>query len=249
MHDDILVSIKDSIQTVRFNRPDKKNAITRNMYAQMTKALENAEVDQNIKCHVIMGTPGVFSSGNDLQDFMAVAEGESMGREVLDFLLCLAGLSKPLISGVDGLAIGIGTTIHMHCDLTFATRESVFKTPFVDLGLVPEAASSLLAPTLIGHQKAYALLAMGRPFSAQEAYDAGLIYDVVNTDSLEEIVSTAAHKLANRPASAMAYTKNLMKPDFSVVKERIRKEVEIFAKQLKSKEAQEAFMAFTMRKK
>ncbi|MEM5502176.1 crotonase/enoyl-CoA hydratase family protein [Ahrensia kielensis] len=249
MSDHILVSTQGAVQTIRFNRPDKKNAITRDMYAQMTAALSAGEADDAIRCHVILGTPGAFSSGNDLQDFMTFAASGDMGTEVFDFLNCMASLKKPFVSGVDGLAIGIGTTIHMHCDLTFATPQSVFKTPFVDLGLVPEAASSLLAPVIMGHQRAYALLAMGEALKAQQALDAGLIYKVVEADILESMVAETAEKLAARAPQAMAHAKRLMRPDVETVKARILEEGKLFAAQLKSQEAQAAFMAFMTRKK
>lgn len=249
MTDHILVSREGAVQTIRFNRPDKKNAITSDMYAQMSKALTAGEADHAIRCHVILGTPGAFTSGNDLQDFMAFAANGDMGSEVLDFLNTMAGLNKPFISGVDGLAIGIGTTINMHCDLTFATPNSIFKTPFVDLGLVPEAASTLLAPAIMGHQRAYALLAMGEAFSAQQAVEAGLIYKVVDADALERIVAETAVNLASRAPTAMAHAKCLMKPNIDAVKARIAEEGKLFEAQLTSDEAREAFMAFMTRKK
>ncbi|KPB01128.1 crotonase/enoyl-CoA hydratase family protein [Ahrensia marina] len=249
MSDHILVSTQGAVQTIRFNRPDKKNAITRAMYGQMTEALSAGEADDSIRCHVILGTPGAFSSGNDLQDFMAFAASGDMGTEVFDFLNCMSSVKKPFISGVDGLAIGIGTTIHMHCDLTFATPQSLFKTPFVDLGLVPEAASSLLAPAIMGHQRAYALLAMGEPLSAEQARDAGLIYQVVEADALESTVADTAEKLAARAPQAMAHAKRLMRPDTETIKARILEEGKLFAEQLKSDEAKAAFMAFMTRKK
>lgn len=249
MTDHILVSRDGAVQTIRFNRPDKKNAITSAMYAQMAEALAAGETDDEVRCHVILGTPGAFTSGNDLQDFMAFAANGDLGQEVVDFLNTMAGLSKPFISGVDGLAIGIGTTIHMHCDLTFATPNSVFKTPFVDLGLVPEAASSLLAPALMGHQRAYALLAMGEAFSAQQAVEAGLIYKIVEAEALEEVVATTAANLASRAPTAMAHAKRLMKPDLDRVKARIVEEAKLFEAQLTSDEARAAFMAFMTRKK
>lgn len=249
MTDHILVSRDDAVQTMRFNRPDKKNAITSAMYAQLSAALTAGEADEAIRCHVILGTPGAFTSGNDLQDFMAFAANGDMGSEVIEFLNTMAGLSKPFISGVDGLAIGIGTTINMHCDLTFATPSSVFKTPFIDLGLVPEAASTLLAPMTMGHQRAYALLAMGEAFSAQQAIEAGLIYKIVDAETLESTVAETAAKLAGRAPMAMAHAKRLMKPDPDMVKARIMEEGKLFEAQLKSDEARAAFMAFMTRKK
>ena len=158
-----------------FNRPEKKNAITRTMYQRLTEELLSANRDESIRAVAILGTPGVFSAGNDMADFIAFAMGGSLGTEVLDFLAALSTMEKPLVSGVDGLAIGIGTTIHLHCDMTFASPRSLFKTPFVDLALVPEAASSLLGPLTMGHQRAFAMFAAGEGFTAEEARDAGLI--------------------------------------------------------------------------
>src|SRR6202000_3054354 len=149
---------------IRFNRPEKKNAITRAMYGRMTEALNEANEDVSIRAIAFLGTEGAFSSGNDLADFLAFATGGSMGTEVFDFLHALAGADKPVVSGVDGLAIGIGTTMHLHCDMTVASDRSVFRTPFVYLGLVPEAGSSLIAPRLMGNQRAFALLAAGESF-------------------------------------------------------------------------------------
>ncbi|WP_394690311.1 crotonase/enoyl-CoA hydratase family protein [Hoeflea sp.] len=238
-----------AINVIRFNRPEKKNAITRDMYAAMAGALADGETDDNVRVHVILGTPGAFSSGNDMQDFMAVAMGASKGTEVFDFLIALATVKKPVVSGVDGLAIGIGTTIHMHCDMTFATPGSRFHTPFVDLALVPEAGSSLLAPAAMGHQKAFAMLAAGIPFSGEEAECAGLIFKTTSAEELEQMVFAAAEQLAAKPPKALAIARRLVKPDPEAIVARIREEGELFAAQLKSAEALTAFQAFMARKK
>tara|TARA_R110002020_G_scaffold136630_9_gene304692 strand:- start:30581 stop:31339 length:759 start_codon:yes stop_codon:yes gene_type:complete len=238
-----------AINVIRFNRPEKKNAITRAMYSTMARALIEGDRDDTVRVHVMLGTPGAFSSGNDMQDFMAVAMGGSMGTEVLDFLASLATAKKPIVSGVDGLAIGVGTTIHMHCDLTFATPDSRFHTPFVDLALVPEAGSSLLAPAVMGHQKAFALLAAGIPVSGEEAERSGLIYKVVSAEELEPAVFAAAENLAQKPPQALAISRKLVKPDPDAVIARMREEAELFADRLKSAEALAAFQAFMMRKK
>ena len=238
-----------AINVIRFNRPDKKNAITRAMYSAMAKALIEGDRDDSVRVHVMLGTPGAFTSGNDMQDFMAVAMGGSMGTEVLDFLASLASAKKPVVSGVDGLAIGVGTTIHMHCDMTFATPDSRFHTPFTDLALVPEAGSSLLAPTAMGHQKAFALLAAGIPFTGVDAERAGLIYKTVSAEELEPAVFAAAEHLANKPPQALAISRKLLKPDQDTVIARMREEAEHFANQLKSAEALAAFQAFIARKK
>lgn len=245
----MLVSREGAVQIVRFNRPDKKNAITRAMYATLAGALADGEADEAVRCHVILGHPGAFTSGNDLADFLAFATTGEMGTEVLDLLRLLPTLKKPVVSGVDGLAIGIGTTLHLHCDLTFATRRSVFKTPFVDLALVAEAGSSMLVPAIMGHQRTFALLAMCEDFSGQDAADAGLIWKVVAEDELESAVMEAANALAAKPPKALALTKRLIKGDTKALEARIAEEAELFAAQLQSDEARQAFMAFMARKK
>jgi enoyl-CoA hydratase/carnithine racemase len=238
MSDDKIQITRDgAVQIIRLNRPDK-------MYSTMTDALAAAEADDAIRAHVFLGVPGAFSSGNDLKDFMAFAMEGAMGTEVLDFLMQLVDLKKPVVSGVDGLAIGIGTTIHLHCDMTFATPRSQFRTPFVDLALVPEAASSLLAPAIMGHQRAYAMLAMGEGFSAEAAREAGLIWKISDEATLEDDVMRAAHSLAEKPPVALALAKRLMKSDPEQVRTCIRDEGRHFADQLMSDEAKAAFMAF-----
>jgi enoyl-CoA hydratase/carnithine racemase len=184
-----------------------------------------------------------------MQDFMAAASDGNMGNDILNFLAALSGSKKPVISGVDGLAIGIGTTIHLHCDLTFATSHALFRTPFVDLGLVPEAASSLLAPSLMGHQKAFALLALGHGFDAQAAFEAGIVYKVVESNELEAEVLKAAEEIAAKPPQAMQIARSLMRMPAEPVADRIAREARNFAERLTSSEAREAVMAFLSRKK
>ena len=249
MSEHVLIERKGAVQIIRLNRADKKNAITRAMYATMAKALTDGDADEAVRVHVFLGVPGAFSSGNDMQDFMAAASGGSMGNDILDFLGALSGAKKPIVSGVDGLAIGIGTTIHLHCDLTFATSHALFRTPFVDLGLVPEAASSLLAPPLMGHQKAFALLALGHGFDAQAALEAGIVYKVVESGELETEVLRAAEEIAAKPPQAMQIARSLMRMPAEPVADRIAWEAKHFAERLTSNEAREAVMAFLSRKK
>ncbi|QKV18905.1 crotonase/enoyl-CoA hydratase family protein [Oricola thermophila] len=249
MTDHILVERSGAVQTIRLNRPEKKNAITRAMYERMAAALRDGDADDGVRVHVFLGAPGAFSSGNDLQDFLAVATGTEPDGDVFDFLVALATAKKPVVSGVDGLAIGIGTTIHLHCDMTFATPDSLFRTPFTDLGLVPEAASSLIAPRIMGHQRAFALLAAGEGFSAKQALEAGLIRGIVEPEALEGAVREAAEALAAKPPEALQLAKKLIKSPTEPVIERIREEGELFMQRLKSDEAREAFMAFMARKK
>lgn len=249
MSEHIEISRDDAVQTIRMNRPDKKNAITRAMYAAMARALTDGDADDAVRVHLILGVPGAFSSGNDLADFMAVATGGEQGTEVADFLQALATAQKPVVSGVDGIAVGIGTTINFHCDITVATPRTQFHTPFVDLGLVPEAGSSLLGPALLGRQQAFALLGLGEPFSAERAKAAGLIYDVVAEGELEAAALAAAQRIAGKPPQALKIARDFMLGDRAALVERIRAEGEQFRARLSSDEARNAFIAFMNRKK
>lgn len=234
------------VQVIRLNRPEKKNAITRAMYQAMTDALRSADVDPAVRATVLLGSEGCFSAGNDMVDFLAFAVGGTMGREVVDFLHALAAHTKPLVSGVDGLAIGVGTTIHLHCDMTVASPRSLFKTPFVDLALVPEAASSLIAPRLMGHQRAFALLVAGEGFSAADAHAAGLIWKVV--DAVEPEAMEIARRLAVKPPEALRTARELIRGNREEIAGRIDEEAHHFAVRLRSAEARAAFEAFMAKK-
>ncbi|MBZ9940558.1 crotonase/enoyl-CoA hydratase family protein [Mesorhizobium sp. BR1-1-13] len=249
MTDHILVERQGAIQIIRMNRPDKKNALTRAMYSRMSQTLAEGDADPAVRVHVFLGVPGAFSSGNDLADFMIVATGGEGGTEVWDFLMALARVEKPIVSGVDGIAVGIGTTLNLHCDLTFATPRTVFRTPFVDLGLVPEAGSSLLAPRILGQQGAFALLGLGEGFSAERAKAAGLIYEVVEEGALEASVLAAAGQIAAKPPQALRIARDLMRGPREHLVARIGEESEHFRERLKSDEARAALTAFMTRKK
>ncbi|MDE1993940.1 MAG: crotonase/enoyl-CoA hydratase family protein [Rhizobiaceae bacterium] len=250
MTDHILIERPEAasqLLIIRLNRPEKKNALTRAMYQAMTSALQMADETPDIRVVVFLGSEGCFSAGNDMADFLAFATSGEMGREVLDFLKALVRLTKPVVSGVDGLAIGIGATIHLHCDLTVASDRSLFKTPFVDLALVPEAASSLIAPRLMGHQRAFALLALGDAFSAEEARDAGLIRKVTTSDAVEAETLALAAKLAAKPPEALRLARKLIKGSPDEIIACIDDEAKLFASQLKTAEARAAFEAFMKR--
>lgn len=233
------------VLAIRFNRPEKKNAITQAMYARMTAGLTEAETDSAIRAIAFLGTEGCFSAGNDMADFLSFAMAGAVGEPAaFGFLKALAGASKPLVSGVDGLAIGIGTTIQMHCDMTVASDRSLFRTPFVDLALVPEAGSSLLAPRMMGHQRAFALLVAGEGFSAAEALSAGLIWKVVAPAEVEAETLTLAARLAAKPPEALKIARDLVRGDRSDLLARMDEELGHFVARLKSREAMAAFEAF-----
>ena len=249
MTEHVEVERHGAVQIIRMNRPDKKNAITRAMYGKMAAALSAGDADPLVRVHLILGVPGAFSSGNDIADFMTVAMGGDGGTEVFDFLVALARSAKPMVSAADGIAVGIGTTIHLHCDLTFATSRTVFRTPFVDLGLVPEAGSSLIAPALVGRQQAFALLGLGQPFSAEKAKQAGLIYEIVGEDELEASAMAAAQEIAGKPPEALKIARDLMRGNRDELVARIEEEGRLFRERLTSDEARQAFTAFMSRKK
>jgi len=248
MTEHILIERPDAypgVLVIRFNRPEKKNAITQAMYGRMTEGLSEANADSSVRAVAFLGTDGCFSAGNDMADFLAFAMGGAVGEPAaFGFLKALAGTEKPVVSGVDGLAIGIGTTIHMHCDLTIASDRSLFKTPFVDLALVPEAGSSLLAPRIMGHQRAFALLVAGEGFSAADALSAGLIWKVVTADAVENETLILAASLASKPPEALKISRDLVRGDRSDLLSRMDEELVHFADRLKSGEARAAFEAF-----
>ncbi len=244
MNDPILISVSDGVQTIRFNRPEKKNALTSDMYLQLTEALRTGDGDDRIRVHLFLGSDGAFTAGNDIGDFIRFAEDGAVGEPVKEFLRTLAGTRKPMVAGVDGLAIGIGTTLLLHCDLAFASERSTFRTPFTDLGLVPEAASSLLAPRLMGHVRAFELLVSGKPYSARDALDAWLVNAVASDDELETLAIKAASDLAAKPPEAVAISRQLLRGDRADALQQIDLELQHFADRLKSSEAQAAFAAF-----
>jgi enoyl-CoA hydratase/carnithine racemase len=246
------VTVADTgpIRIVRMNRPDKKNALTASMYGTMADALERANRHAEIRCVVIAGAPGAFSAGNDLAEFsQAATSGDGLGATTVRFLHALARSERPLVAAVEGLAVGIGTTMLLHCDYVVAGTDARFSTPFVNLGLVPEAASSLLAPRLMGHRRAFELLVMGRPLDAGAAQACGLINAIVPPDDVEDAALKAARDIAALPVEAVAASRRLMRgsPDATVA--RIDEEVRLFKAQLQSAEAQTAFSAFLTRKR
>jgi enoyl-CoA hydratase/carnithine racemase len=249
MSEHIEVERRGAVNAIRINRPDKKNALTFAMYAALAAALRSGDADDGVAVHVMLGIPGAFSAGNDLADFMAMAGDANAGAEIFDFLQALAETRKPIVSGVDGIAVGIGTTIHLHCDLTFATPRTEFRTPFVDLGIVPEAGSSLLVPSRLGYQPAFALLVMGDALSAEAARAGGLIHAVVGEDELEAAVFAAAERIAKKPAHALRIARALMQGPREDLLARIEEEAQAVRDGLRSDEARTAFAAFLNRKK
>jgi enoyl-CoA hydratase/carnithine racemase len=239
----------DAVAQIAINRPEKKNALTAAMYGQLVIAFKRADVDPAVRVIVVHGTDGCFTAGNDLKDFMSAPPSDDASLTV-QFLKTIHAVRKPIVAGVAGSAVGIGTTMLLHCDLVYADPSTRFQLPFVNLGLCPEAASSLLLPRIVGHQRACELLLFGDPFSAATALDFGLI-NAVTPDG--EAVSTALEKakaLAARPSASVILTKMLMKKAYApLMNEHIDAELKHFGERLKSPEAAEAFQAFFERRK
>lgn len=243
--DRIVTLIVNGVMTIRMNRPDKKNALTGDMYSRMSAGLDEANANEDVNAILILGSTGAFSSGNDIGDFMQVAmSGNREDMSVFGFLERIIQAPKPLIAGVDGLAIGIGTTMLMHCDYVVASDTSLFKTPFVDLGLVPEAGSSLIGPEMMGYHKAFALLGMGESFSSEDAKDAGFVNKVTSSEELEVIANQAAQNIATKPQEALKLSRDLLRGDRADILKRMREEAVLFGERLESEEAKQAFMAF-----
>jgi len=250
MSSEIQVSDEGHVRTVRMNRPDKKNALTAAMYDAMAEAIETASTDARIRCVLIAGPPGAFTAGNDLTDFMKAAEaGEGLGTSTVRFLHALARSERPLVAAVQGVAVGLGTTMLLHCDYVVAGVNARFSTPFVSLGLVPEAASSLLAPGLMGHRRAFALLVMGRAFDATAAQACGLVNTVVSPVDVDTTAMKAARDIAALPADAVAESRRLLRGSPDDIVALMNKEVELFKQRLRSPEARQAFDAFLTRKR
>ncbi len=240
---DIEVTRQGPVQILRFNRPAKKNALTGAMYQALTQALKDGDADAGIAAHVFLGSGGAFCAGNDIGDFLSMAQSGGSGM-VLDFIEYLPRVQKPMIAGVAGVAIGIGVTMLLHCDLVYASPDATFSTPFLNLGLLPEAGSSLLGPRLMGPQRAFEMLVLGEMFSVERAQHSGLVNAVVAADALEVKVMSVAQRLASKPPEALAMSRKLLKGDVSEVAKRVSEEIALFKQRLKSPEAREAFQAF-----
>jgi enoyl-CoA hydratase/carnithine racemase len=244
----ILVTDAGAIRTLHMDRPEKKNAVTLAMYTALSDALEEADARKDLRCVVIAGHGPDFCAGNDLGDFLALAQGAGLGAPIVRFLHALARLRKPLVAAVAGQAVGIGTTMLLHCDYVAAAETAVFTTPFVALGLAPEAGSSLLGPRLMGHARAFELLVMGKPLDAQAALAAGLVNAVVPANGVETAAQAAAQRIAALPPQAVAAARRLMRGTADEIVARIDAEVEVFRERLASPEAQGTFRAFLERK-
>ena len=248
MAEHIVVSVQDRILSIRLDRPEKKNALTRGMYLGMIEALQQAETDSAVRVVLITGSQDCFTAGNDLMDFANAKPGETSPAIV--YLQTLAAAQKPVVAAVAGVAVGIGTTMLLHCDLVYASPDARFQLPFVNLGLCPEAGSSVMLPELMGHRRAAELLLFGEPFSSEKALELGIINAVYPGGELLTAATAKAQQLAEKPPSALRTTKALLKHSAAgVVADAMALETEKFAALLQGPEAREAMMAFMQRRK
>lgn len=246
---DILISNEGPVRKIRMNRAEKKNALTLAMYEALAAAIEDADTADGVRCLVIAGAPDVFCAGNDLNDFVTMARTGGLGAPIIRFLHALARCRKPIVAAVGGAAVGVGATMLLHCDHVVATDNAVLLTPFVSLGLLPEAGSSLIAPRLMGHARAFSLLVMGKPLTAAEAKDAGIVNSIVPPGDLDAHALNVAREIAALPPESVMTARALIRGSADEIVARIDAEAEAFKARLASPEAQKALAAFLSRKR
>jgi enoyl-CoA hydratase/carnithine racemase len=248
MTEHVKIEIADGVMTLTLRRPEKKNALTGSMYDALSNALKQAEAETSVRVVLFQGDGDSFTAGNDLADFASQARGESaVDSPAHRFIETISKASKPLVAAVQGNAVGVGTTMLLHCDLVYLADNARLITPFVNLALVPEAASSWLLPLRIGHSRAYAMFALGEPMEATAALACGLANAVVPQAELRKRARDAAVTLTKRPAGALSATKKLMR-DSQRIATQIAEEGQLFKERLKTPEAREVFAAFAERR-
>ncbi|KLE34566.1 enoyl-CoA hydratase [Aurantiacibacter luteus] len=246
MSEHVIVKEEGGVLSLRLNRADKKNALTDAMYGALVEAMERAEGDAAVRVVTITGEGADFCAGNDIGDFLAAGD-RVQEANVFRFIRLLGTFGKPLVAGVRGRAVGIGTTMLLHCDYVVAADDARLTTPFAALGLVPEAASSVLLPARVGHARAFAMLALGEAMGAEEALRLGLVNRQVAAGELDEAVAEAASRIAALPPGAIQATKALMR-DPAMLGAVMQAEGKVFGERLKSEEAREAFTAFMQKR-
>jgi enoyl-CoA hydratase/carnithine racemase len=243
------VSLEDHVLTVRMQRPEKRNALNVEMYAALATALRRANSDPQVRVTVIAGGPDCFTAGNDILDFVGNPPADD-SHPVMQFLIALADSEKPLIAAVNGVAVGIGTTLLLHCDLAYAAEGARFHLPFVNLGLCPEAGSSLLLPMRAGSHRAAEAILLGQPFDAATALSWGLLNGVTAPGQSEAAAMEAALRVAQQPPAAIRAARQLLRePLRAPLHDALRREAEAFLARLSSPEAIESFQAFMERRK
>ena len=251
MTEHVLIEKSGGVLTLTINRPEKKNALTRAMYQALGEAIDGAADDKDVRCVLIQANGDIFTAGNDLGDFAAVNSGDTTANQAREggnpLLAALARAKTPLVAAVHGRAVGVGVTMLLHCDLVYVAEDALLTTPFVNLALVPEAASSMLLPARIGHARAFAMFVLGEAVDGKTAAAWGIANAAVPAAELRAKARAAAEAVAARPASSVAITKALMR-DPAGIASRMEEEGGHFAAQLKSPEAKEAFAAFAQKR-
>ena len=248
-NEQIRSEFSEGILTLRINRPDKKNALNLAMYQALADGLKQADSDDSVRVILICGNEDCFTSGNDLADFLS-APPTGPESPVMQFLIAISGSRKPIVAAVNGMAVGVGVTMLLHCELVYAGSSATFQMPFVNLGLCPEAGSTLLLPMVMGHQRAAELLLLGEVFSADKACSVGIVSTVCPDEEVPATARNKALQLAAQPAAAVRLAKSLLKRDYAVpLRETIIEEGKQFVERLKSPEAAEALQAFMQRRK
>jgi enoyl-CoA hydratase/carnithine racemase len=243
MTEHVLTELDGGVLLVRLNRPEKKNALTPDMYMALADAIDRANLDTGIRVVLFTGSQGIFTAGNDVSDFLDSPPAGS-DSPVYRFINRMVTTDVPLMAAVDGFAVGIGTTMLLHFDQVFASHGATFSLPFINLALLPEAGSSQLLVEACGYKKAAELLMLGEPFSAQVALECGIVSHLSTPDSLQEEALSLARRLAAKPGSALRATKRLMRRTREPLRDRVLAEGKLFAQQLQSGEAREALSAF-----
>ena len=249
MSESVRIGLANGVCHIEMARPEKKNALTAEMYRTMADALATAEADPAVRVILISGAGGNFTAGNDLADFLETPPMEE-SAPVFRFIKGFANLQKPFVAAVEGVAIGVGTTMLLHCDLAYAGSSARFALPFANLGLTPEAASSLLLPLCAGHARAAEMLMLGEVFSAQAALDAGIVNAVLPDGQVLDHALERCRKLIAQPAESLRLTKQLMKrAQQALINDAMNVEAEVFKRRLVSPDAKEAFAAFFEKRK
>ena len=245
----IKTCLEDGVLNVVMNRADKKNAITQAMYLEMTKAINMARTNDDVRVVLITAEGNDFSAGNDIADFMTLAqsEGSLVDSDVFLFLKALADMDKPMIAAVRGRAVGVGLTMLLHCDMVVVAKDAMLSAPFINLALAPEAASTMLLPNVIGHPRAFELFALGEVIDGGTAYDWGLANRAVSAVMVDETAWELARKLTTRAPNSLRRTKALMR-DSAKLWALMQEEGAVFASQMQSPEAMEAFTAFMQKR-
>lgn len=248
MNDHVAVEVAGGIQTIRFDRGERSNALTTDMLTTATEAVSLAEVDTSVRVLLIGGMPGVFTAGHDIAELETFVQKSTMGPAGLRFVKTLTMLDKPIVAAVDGLAFGIGAALLFHCDFVVASEWSVFSAPFAEIGLPPEGGLTLLAPRTMGYHRAFELIVMGEPFDAQRALAAGIVNMVVPPEAVERAAHDVAARLAEKPPEAVRAARRLMRGERRDILTRIDQEADVMPNLMRSPAARDALQKFMERR-